>query len=282
MHILAATDFSPRSEIAIAKAARLAKRCGANLTLLHAIDKSFFERLLASDQEAAAQTDAEAKLREIARAIGAEVQVRAAVGDSAETIVGVATETKADLIVIGDHGESRLRDLFLGTTAKNTIERSSAALLIVKNERLGDHSKILLATDFSEGSKEAIGYAYKLFADADFLIFNAYLAPEDILSGFYSVATSEAGTTLEALRNQSLKAMDRFVASLNIPAERLSSSVRASTNPSDDILQFSRDEGVDLIVVGTKGVGGLMPLIIGSATDSLLRHSEVDMLVLKV
>ena len=47
----------------------------------------------------------------------------------------------------------------------------------------------------------------------------------------------------------------------------------------DVILQLIKDRGADLVVMGSHGRGGLSRAVIGSTTESVLRHSPVPVLV---
>ena len=47
----------------------------------------------------------------------------------------------------------------------------------------------------------------------------------------------------------------------------------------EQVLEYARVQGADLIVMGTRGHGGLKRLFLGSVTDSIVRSSEVPVLV---
>lgn len=82
------------------------------------------------------ETIAEALLEEAereARAKGVrEVATRVAFGDPADTILDVAGEVGADLIVMGSRGLSDVRALFVGSVSHKVLNRAECTVVTVK------------------------------------------------------------------------------------------------------------------------------------------------------
>ncbi|MDR2152443.1 MAG: universal stress protein [Helicobacteraceae bacterium] len=278
--IVAASDFSPESAVAVNKAAALAKLSGARLALLHAINpRGFFGRLFSQIGVEAALDESKKRLRSILESLGAEGEAIALEGAPSETILKVADEKNADLIALGDHVEFNIGDLLLGTTARHTIELSSLPILVVKNESPIPYKRAMIAADFSECSAKAAKFAIETFGDAEFVVFNAYLAPSDITASYYGAITNEASSMLETMRSEAISALDSFLKSLPFGDRKIRTIVRASASPSRAILETARSENCDLIVMGAKGIESFVPMMIGSSVESLLRRSDIDMLI---
>ncbi|MCK4503119.1 MAG: universal stress protein, partial [Desulfuromonadales bacterium] len=77
-------------------------------------------------------------------------------------IIKLADEVKAEIIVMGMHGKSKLRDMFIGTTIEKVIRKGNLPVLMVKDKPLGEYKNILIGTDFSAGSSQALCFARKL------------------------------------------------------------------------------------------------------------------------
>lgn len=52
-----------------------------------------------------------------------------------------------------------------------------------------------------------------------------------------------------------------------------------SGNPADEIIQFSQNNAVDLIVMGRFGKSGVKRFLIGGVSDKVVRGSNVEVLI---
>ncbi len=120
--ILAATDGSPLAAKAVDAGADLAVRLGASLTVL-----SVAEKTDANTARKVAELAAEAART---RLPGVTPLVRD--GNAAEAIVATAGEVKADLIVMGAHSHSRVREWFVGCTTLRILADSALPALLVR------------------------------------------------------------------------------------------------------------------------------------------------------
>jgi nucleotide-binding universal stress UspA family protein len=138
-HILVATDFSKGAEAAWDAARNLARIHGADLLLLHvymempgyrfaevADIQSLYERQRLGVEEA---LNAQARS---AQAGGTTVKALLRTGSPAETIVRVAREEYADLIVVGAHGERGVTSLLVGNVAERVVRLADPSVLIVR------------------------------------------------------------------------------------------------------------------------------------------------------
>jgi nucleotide-binding universal stress UspA family protein len=137
--IVVGTDGSAGAEAAVQKVIELAKGSGATVHLVCAYPgRSALERIGLT-----AKTDP-VDLRIVAvdllarderrfEEAGFEVEVHAREGDPAHTIIDVATEQKAELIVVGAHGHSGLRRFMLGSVSSKLSHHAPTSLLIVRD-----------------------------------------------------------------------------------------------------------------------------------------------------
>ncbi|MGE4294609.1 MAG: universal stress protein [Campylobacterales bacterium] len=279
--IIAATDFSRRAGNAAKRAALLCRQNGCRLTLVHAINLRFFERLLVGERRHQLKEDVTRKLENDFKALQAPGDILVEIGSPNEVVLDTARIRQPKLIVLGDHGEFHLKDVLLGTTARHIVEQAHLPILVVKNDNEAPYRNIFLATDFSDSSKKAIELALSLFPDAQYMLYHAYLVPGDMISSRYGFDAGEVEQMLTQMRQEALEKMDRFKADLGGALASAKSVVRASASPTEDILADSVEQKADLLVMGTRGMGSFMPLMVGSITDTLLRHSTSDMLVYK-
>ena len=74
---------------------------------------------------------AQSELKAIATAAGLKMEVAVRTGHSYNTILDVAKEKDADLIIIASHRPG-LQDYFLGSTAAKVVRHASCSVLVVR------------------------------------------------------------------------------------------------------------------------------------------------------
>ncbi len=133
-------DFGEPSRGAIAYAADLARRYGAELTLVHvhaptppAATELFVAAPEAADTaaaEAARMIEVDRKMAEalLGRAVSAGVLL----GDPAAELARYALEDGADLLVVGTHGRRGVSRLVLGSVAERVAREAPCPVLIAK------------------------------------------------------------------------------------------------------------------------------------------------------
>ena len=139
--IIVPTDFSSCSEEAWRLAQRLAGMSGAELVLTHVLTEAPLFRegpfIMPKVREVfeAARSFADAALGEwVAKARAEGLSARAALrtGVAYQEIVTLATDERADLIVIGTHGRGGLNRALLGSVADRVIRLAPCPVLTVR------------------------------------------------------------------------------------------------------------------------------------------------------
>jgi len=131
--ILAATDFSPMSEHAFRFAGALARDYGARLIALHVIHPPV--AVYAETAVFMEEPDFSAA-RETLNALripGVDVEYRLMEGEPAATIVQVAEETHANLIVMGTHGRGGIVRVLMGSVAEDVLRSAPCPVMTVKS-----------------------------------------------------------------------------------------------------------------------------------------------------
>ncbi len=135
--ILVGIDGSPASEKALAAAVDLAAHYQADLIAISVAEVPQVVGLV--DEVDELRQSAEAHLREIgaaaveyARSRGVAMRSVVVRGHAADAIVRYAESEKVNLIVLGQHGHSRISRFFLGSTTDRVSEHSPCSVMIVK------------------------------------------------------------------------------------------------------------------------------------------------------
>ncbi|HTG46054.1 MAG TPA: universal stress protein [Actinomycetota bacterium] len=135
--IVLAVDGSERSARAVERAAEIAERFGAVVTVVHVNETTTswgvgFDPTIVSDETGAALVDGVVRdLKD--RGISALGEVRTApTGIVPDEIVDVAREADASMIVMGTRGLSDLKGLMLGSVAHGVLRLAHCPVLVVR------------------------------------------------------------------------------------------------------------------------------------------------------
>ena len=141
--ILVPTDFSENSMLALQQAAQFATKFDAELVLLHVVETLVYPAVtfgagasslpvLAEElhQNASTQMD-----RVLAEKVPEGIRARGLLreGPAAVEVCAVATEEKADLIVIATHGHTGIKHMLLGSTAEKVVRTAPCPVLTVRD-----------------------------------------------------------------------------------------------------------------------------------------------------
>lgn len=273
--ILVATDLSERSAHAVQRAVQLIRRQGGGeWGLLHVIDDeapaAYVQRQV-QQAESLLQTQAE-RLGEQA---GSVPRVIVGTGEAAAVIVESAQGMGADLLVVGAHRKSTLRDFFVGTTLERVVRSSHLPVLRVNGPVTHEYRHALLAMDLSRTSLQALSRARDLgLVSLDEL--HVASAVEPLAAG----AIMEPGISAEVLENQRQLLRQQL-------QERLA-AVGACLNDERLLVQIGSPEGVIgealrqsgvLLVLGTHAREGVSRFFLGSVASRLLASLDSDALI---
>lgn len=139
--ILIATDGSDKSKKAAEEGLELAKSLGAQVIALNVIN----EVVIASAvrQLGADRKDVESKLeraggkavdelKAMGAKMGVDVDTIVRIGAPANTVIDTAGAEKADLIVMGSHGESGASKLLIGSVVQKVLYWATIPVLVVR------------------------------------------------------------------------------------------------------------------------------------------------------
>ena len=138
--ICCAVDFSRASRAALTQAAELARRLGAELSIVHVYEAPVVSAL---DALTAAPEAYELQARELERAIaswqadaqavtGRPVEVFVLTGSAAGEIVRFAREHGVDAIVVATHGRTGLPRVVLGSVAEHVVRTAPCAVVVAR------------------------------------------------------------------------------------------------------------------------------------------------------
>ncbi|NBS89819.1 universal stress protein [bacterium] len=142
--ILVPTDFSKQSQSAIRYGIEFAKKFGAKLHVLHVVqDVSIFIPEMGFINPSAALSNIEPMLLAAGKSLadflepykhhGIELISHCQEGNPIDEIISLATDENIDLIILGTHGHTGLKHLFLGSLAETLVRKSPCPVLSLRN-----------------------------------------------------------------------------------------------------------------------------------------------------
>ena len=279
MQILAATDFSTRSNRALRQAGLLAQPGNAQLHIVHVVDDDQPEELVRMEKREAERVLNE-QMGSMPELRGVQARPMVVTGDPFDGILRAAADVKADLIVMGSHRKQLLLDIFIGTTIERVIRKGSFPVLMVNHEAQRRYEKVVVPVDMSDASAHALRVALStgLISDEGATLLHAFLPlaeGENVCCG-----SGSRQLLMSYVASERQRAMDELAAFLVAnDLEREQWSLRVEEGgPMEIISRAVSEMRPDLLVMGTHGRSGLLKALIGSVTEEALRSLNVDIL----
>lgn len=271
--ILVPTDFSQEAENALKVAAQIAKKHGSEIYLLHMLEIPMQEIDAVSSHVEVPEVMffmkmAHKKFNEIMDSdYLKDITVHEIVKPEASfnNVVDICHEHGAEIIIMGSHGASGFKEMFVGSNAEKVVRNSDVPVLVIKNEH--DEFSIddfVFASDFKNDSKETYRQATE-FATA----FGAKIH-------LLLVNTAGSFTTTK-------KANDRINAFIeDYSFKNYTINIYNDDSVEKGILNFSKDIDADLIGISTHGRQGIAHFFNGSISEDLVNHAKRPVITFKI
>jgi len=147
--------------------------------------------------------------------------------------------------------------------------------------------KILVATDGSEHSNKALEEAAKIAGGCnadEVAVINVYEKSPSLPGIDWYNVTDEDLKRFKKLEEQNLeermKLLHTAVKTLQQKNVKARSIIKEG-HPAETIARVAREGDYDLLVVGSRGLGGLKKLFLGSVSNALLQEAGTNVLVIK-
>lgn len=237
------------------------------------------------------------------RTCGAQVKAEIKAGNPAATINEYATNLKVDLIIVGAQGLRATLGILLGGVAQQVVEYSRCPVLVIRAP-FQVFQNVLLVTDGSPESTKAV----RFLADVQRRGLPLLPSPEEnppevtvmhvvppVISPEMAMRTWAVGPEaiypipispvdmaaseqeVKAQGERILKEAVEMLAQAGIRAHMLLHQGDAAT----EILQFTREHKVDLVVCGSRGLSSITGWLLGSVSRKLVHYANCSVLIVK-
>lgn len=194
----------------------------------------------------------------------------------ADELAAVAREMDADLVVVGSHRHGDLAGLLVGSVGHELATKIDAPMMVVGGPRstqpLSLH-RVLVAVDGSERTAPVLMAAAQLAGD-DGEILIAHVMPAPLASPVAAVS-AEVETEEEAW-----EVLRRAQAQLGEMGHGGETRLLLSPEPvGDQIVALGNEWRADVIALGSRRLGDLAALFLGSVAHRVIRLSPVPVLM---
>jgi nucleotide-binding universal stress UspA family protein len=299
--ILVPTDFSPASDRALEQAGALARASRAEVCLLHKViyppphpptelldrldDAARFDYVLKEvieRPEREAQEGLESRKKNLE---GGGVAVKVLLersGDVYERLERAIDSLKPDLVVMGTHGRGGIQKWLMGSVAEKALRHSPVDVLTLHADSPvapceGGIGEILVATDFSDGSRRALEAARRLVAEIGGSICLLHVIESRFAPRRGDMAPSPLEVSPE-IRAQAEKALRDELGSDRSGKDK---SVVAEGDVVREIDRVAEERLSSLIAVGSHGLTGVRRALLGSVAEKVARFCHLPILTVR-
>lgn len=305
--ILVLTDFSDESKESFGIALQEAKTSKSEITLIHVIERHpivmGFDGYVATPDliekvEKEQQRKADSELAKIAKEnfTGFQIKtiaVKTGLDSTAHTICRYAKDNHFGLIVVSSRGMGAVGRFFLGSTTERIVRLSDIPVLITRATKKSDisataptglYNQIIVATDFSTDSMNALKYAAY-----ESKLHNAKVAIVHVVrEPFAPLLFLEEGclidVNVEKIQKDYLDGLAQKLVTYAkdyFPLAEVETKLleKESSSTGSTITNFSQNTNCDLIVISKHGVG-LGVQLLGGVVEKVIREAGCPVLVI--
>jgi nucleotide-binding universal stress UspA family protein len=225
--------------------------------------------------------DAEAKQLETMGAEIAGSHVRTGRPDA--EVVRLAEELGVGLVVLGSRGLGPIRRAVMGSVSHSVVRHAHCPVMVVRGEdELAVPGPIVLAVDGSEEAKLAMAAATEVSGATGSVVHPVFVLPTPArMYGHHTYSVRMEKRLLEQARARSRRYLEAQAEDVRSGGGRPAQTFLATGRPDAEIVRLAEETGAGLIVLGSRGLGGVQRALMGSVSDSVVSHAHCPVLVVR-
>jgi nucleotide-binding universal stress UspA family protein len=210
-------------------------------------------------------------------------------GRAADAIIGRGEADTGMLIAMGTHGRSGMNRWLLGSVAEKVLRGTANPLLLVratdeaKSEGEATFKSILVPLDGSEVAASVLPMVAGLAKDLglEVELFRAFSIPYSVYGtgdGYYAINLDELITEVGNEAREYLEKKSAELKKLGVP------KVTCTTKEgfgADEIISLGRKTPDNFIAMCSHGRSGVKRWVLGSVTETVVRHTEDPVLIVR-
>jgi nucleotide-binding universal stress UspA family protein len=266
-NILVPCDFSKPAINALRFALDVSGQSKGTIHLLHIIELPVvhdimlmpvlnFEKQLLDDLRENTEKNFK-KITDKYTAADVKMVVKTQFGSVSRMIQNYIENESIDIVVMGSHGATGVREFFMGSNAEKVVRNSPVPVLVIKDYYKGPIKNIVFPNTLETENQE--GLVMKVKALQDFFKANLHIVwintPLKFISDKLTMERLEAFAERFMLKDYTINIFN-------------------DTDEERGILEFSNAIKGDLIAMGTHGRKGIAHLVNGSLAEDVVNHNK--------
>ena len=294
--ILVPLDGSPAAESVLPVLEMLASRTGADVLLLHALERGAKDQIH-GERHLTERQEAEEYLENIAGSL-ASAGIRARthvhpneVGDVAVSILEHVEESSADLIMLCSHGWGGLREVIFGSIAQQVLKSGTCPVFLIPSQ-IAVHGKvfalsdILLPVDIQHRHDEALDLALAVarLLKGDLHLLCVVPEPGDLKGAAWlsSRYLFSAGREVLAMAEEGARKYLNELKEKCLSAGVNAESTVARGDAAEEITRHAAANDIDLLILPGHGRTGIDALLSRSTGSRVVARIDCPILMLRV
>ena len=143
-------------------------------------------------------------------------------------------------------------------------------------------TKILLASDGSKEARLTAQAAAELSKDTGSEVHIVYVLPSPReLRGHHLYSTEVMRSVLEQAEGEARSFLEEQAKQVGESGGNVAETHLETGEPDKEIVRLSEEIGAGTIVIGSRGLGGLKRSLMGSVSESVVRHAHCPVLIVR-
>jgi nucleotide-binding universal stress UspA family protein len=208
-------------------------------------------------------------------------------GKPADIIIEKATANAGTLIVMATHGRSGINRWLLGSVAEKVLRGSSNPLFLA---RAGNHElsvcppslrSLIVPLDGSSLAESILPTTVEMAKrlDAEIVVFRAFELPASAYYGSENFLPNYDELTKQ-VKAEALSYLDGQAEELRAKGVARVTPIVSEGLAADEIIRFANERPNSLLALCTHGRSGVQRWVLGSVTETVIRHTTTPALVL--
>lgn len=215
-----------------------------------------------------------------ARALAPKLEVTAASPTLRPSVALVDASQRAACVVVGARGRGSVTGALLGTTSLDVAGRAASPVVVVRElpEATETPPRVVVGADGSQISAEAIGFAFAEASEREVPLTVVHVRASDFIGTYLTPQRPESDLKTIAEQEQALAAEEIAGWATKYPDVRVHRHVLRG-HPVEALVDHS--QGSELLVVGSRGLGGIAGMLLGSVSQGVLQHAHCPVAVVR-